>query len=296
MNTLKKKFFHHIPICPKNQIQAVNLVLSGGGVKGVAHIALIEFLESNGINIQAISGSSAGALIGALYASGMKPKEMLSFFKSTPLFRYTWLNPIKAGIFDSDRYEQILKRFIKERFEDLRIPLTIAATNLEKGQCSYFQRGGLLRPLLASCAVPAIFTPVNIEGELYSDGGVMDNFPIFPFVNSPISIIGSYVCRPSIQKTKDLNTILKVSNHANSLLLYAANNYKFEQTLHTFVFPLGEFGTFDTKQIDLIYSKAKDFLNSSTFERPIMEPSANESFSWRRAEGSNLSYLPGKLV
>lgn len=243
--------------------EPINLVLSGGGVKGVAHIALLELLEERGIPIRAISGSSAGALVGALYCSGKRPQEILTFFKSTPIFRYTWLNPTKAGIFDSEKYALVISDFVEKTFEELQIPLTIAATNIEKNEVSYFQGGDLILPLLASCAVPAVFSPVLIGGELYSDGGVMDNFPILPFTKETFPIIGSDVCQPRIKSPKELNSILKVTNHANMLLLYSANSYKYQQTYSTVVYPLGEFNIFDSSKIDQIYNKTKMHLEET---------------------------------
>ncbi len=243
-----------------NREAAVNLVLSGGGVKGVAHIALIEYLESVGIKIAAVSGSSAGALVGALYCSGVRPQNILEFFKTTPIFKYTWLNPMKAGIFDSEKYAMVLEEKLKHRFEDLKTSLIIATSNIEKNVAVYFDKGDITKPLLASCAVPAVFSPVSIDGELYSDGGVTDNFPVLPFKSQSLPIIGSYVCKPSPKTNKDLNSIFKVSQHTNSLLLYSANTHKFEQTFSTVVFPLGKYGAFDTKNIDQIYEDAKAYL------------------------------------
>lgn len=243
------------------QAASVRLVLSGGGVKGVAHVALIEQLEQLGIRIAAISGSSAGALVGAMYSSGLGPADMLNFFKSTPLFRYTWLSPTKPGVFDSDRYAMVLKDFVYPTFEELKIPLHIAATNLQQCRAEYFSQGDLLKPLLASCAVPAVFSPVAIEGELYAYGGVLDNFPIQPFLGQDGHILGSYICRPSAKSEKELNTIFKVTSHANNLLLYAANEYKFSKIWGTIVFPLGEFGAFESKRVDEIYEKSKKFLD-----------------------------------
>ncbi len=245
-----------------NRKEKVNVVLSGGGVRGAGHIAYLEKLEELDIQINALSGSSAGALVGALYASGMRPGAILEFFKATPIFRYTWLNPLKAGIFDSSKYEEVIESFVKHSFETLELPLTIVATNIERGASVYFNEGHLIKPLLASCAVPAVFTPVEVNGELYSDGGIMDNFPILPFVHSELPLLGSYVFEPAIKTKEDLSSILKVSNHANNLLLHAANQYKFEQTDHTVIFPLGQFGTFETKRIDEIYAVSKAFLDN----------------------------------
>jgi NTE family protein len=243
-------------------INEASLVLSGGGVKGVAHIALLEFLEEKEIEVKSISASSSGALVGALYCSGLQPSAILDFFKTTPVFKYTWVNPLKYGIFDSERYAIILEEKIKHFFEDLYIPLTITATNIEKNKPVYFDKGPITKPLLGSCAFPAVFSPVTINGELYSDGGVMDNFPVLPLLDQNYPILGSYVNTPTSKKPKDLNSILKVTNHANTLLLEAANTYKFNHTLHTFKFPVGHYGAFDSKKIDEIYLIAKDYLKT----------------------------------
>jgi NTE family protein len=244
----------------------INLVLSGGGVKGVAHIALLEYLEIHEIKLNAISASSAGALVGALYASGKKPAEILDFFKATPIFRYTWLNPRKAGVFDSERYAQIMTAFVKETFEELEIPMYITATNIEEGKPHVFNKGQMIRPLVASCAVPLVFSPMELDDVLYVDGGVMDNFPIAPFLNDNHQIIGSYAACPPPRLKSDLTSILKVSSHSNALLLYSANEYKFKLTSHTVNYPIGIYGIFDSKSIDSIYTEAKEYLLSLGLE------------------------------
>ncbi|MEM1216182.1 MAG: patatin-like phospholipase family protein, partial [Bacteroidota bacterium] len=175
----KNSFVH--PVLFSSIQQPINLVLGGGGMKGVAHVALLEYLEENQVPICSISGSSVGALVGAMYASGQRPADILYFFRDTPLFRYSWLNPIKGGLFDSDRYLDILKTYVFSDFADLEIPLYVVATNLHQGCPVYFREGDLYQTLLASCAVPGVFCPIEIAGELYSDGAIMDNFPLAPF-------------------------------------------------------------------------------------------------------------------
>ena len=251
-------------------VDTVNVVLSGGGSKGIAHLALLDLLIHHNININSIAGSSSGALVASLFASGNSISDILEFFRSTPLFKYTWLNFTKAGIFDSSKYEQTLDGTISKTFEELQIPIHLAATNIEKGEIEYFNKGELHFPVIASCAVPAIFSPVEINGTLYSDGGIMDNFPIAPILHEEIPIIGSYVCKPTLKSKKELSSILKITNHSNSLLLYAGNEYKFQDTDYTLIFPLGDYGTFDTKKTDEMYNLAqeyvKELLGSATFE------------------------------
>lgn len=239
----------------------VNLVLSGGGMKGVAHIALIEALEKRNIKINAISACSAGSLVGSMYASGASIKEMLEFFKITDIFQYSWITFAKAGIFNSENYAKLLDGRIKETFEELLYPLYISTTNLNRGVTNYFSEGDLKKPVLASCAIPGLFNPIKINRELYSDGGVLDNFPLTPFKESEYPVVGSYVVYPSAKKNKDLNSTLRVLEHSFKLLSLASEEYKFFDTFATVCFPLEEFSGFDKKQVDKIYNKSKEYLD-----------------------------------
>ncbi len=238
----------------------VNLVLSGGGEKGIAHVALLEKLEDLQLKINAISATSAGSLVGTMYASGMRFQEIIEFFTQTPLFKYSWLNPLNAGFFKSEKYEVYLKEHVKSNFEDLPFPMYVAATNMEDGECNYFHRGPLIKPIIASCAVPGIFSPVEIDGKLYSDGGVMDNFPIFPFRQDPLPIIGSYVVAPKMIDRKGLDNPIKVTSRSASLMGFALNRPKFFETYLTVVHQIRDYGIFDQKQGHQIYKKARQAL------------------------------------
>ncbi|WP_440121494.1 patatin-like phospholipase family protein [Tenacibaculum sp. Ill] len=239
----------------------INLVLSGGAEKGVAHIALLEKLEELNIKINAISACSSGSLVGSMYASGMRPKEILNFFKTTEIFQFTWITIAKPGIFNSSNYARLIKDKIKPTFEELEIPLTVSTTNLNKGTTEYFHDGELLKPVLASCALPGLFNPVKINDMLYSDGGIIDNFPTNPFKDSEYPIVGSYVVYPSEKTSEELNTTLKVLAHTSKLLMLSSEEHKFFKTYATICFPLGEFSGFSTKEVDAIYKTAKEYIN-----------------------------------
>lgn len=240
--------------------KAVHVVLSGGGEKGVAHIAFLEKLESLNIQIHSISASSAGALVGAMYSSGVNLKDILKFFLETPLFQYSWINLRNPGLFKSEKYQALIKDYIPSDFQDLKIPMFVTTTNLEEGTSCYFHSGDLVQPVLASCAVPAMFNPIKIDNQLHCDGGVMDNFPIYPFLGSELPILGSYVSLPKNKETKDLNTILKVTNQSGLLMSHSVERHKFKKTDYTAIFPLGDFSSFDMKLVQPIYNRASDFL------------------------------------
>ncbi len=238
----------------------INLVLSGGAEKGVAHIALLEKLEALNIKINAISACSAGSLVGAMYASGMKPQEILNFFRTTEIFQLSWITIAKPGVFNSSNYAKLIENKIKPTFQELKIPLTVSTTNLNKATTQYFYEGDLLKPVLASCAIPGIFNPVSMNNMLYSDGGVIDNFPTAPFKESKYPIIGSYVVYPSEKTSEELNTTLKVLEHTSKLLMLSSEEHKFFNTHATICFLLGEYSGFSVKEVDAIYKTAKEYL------------------------------------
>lgn len=237
----------------KNNKFELGLVLSGGSIRGIAHIGFLDRLSELKAYPDIIAGSSAGALVGAFFASGMSSKDMLAFFKSTPLFQYKTINPRKPGIFDTEKYIQVFKDFLPPTFEDLSFPLVVCAVNAESGEAEYFSSGELYRPLLASCSIPFIFAPMKINDALYIDGGVIDNYPIEQLEGKCDTILGSYVGNPGKVTKKQINTVIKISNRANHLLMYSAVRHKLNRADLTLEHPLHDFGLFEQKKIDEIY-------------------------------------------
>ncbi|RKR14752.1 NTE family protein [Maribacter vaceletii] len=208
-------------------LDSVGLVLSGGGVRGLAHIGVIKAMKENNINATTISGSSAGALVGALYANGNSIEEMLDFFKETPIFKYNFLTMAKAGFIDTDKYITLFKNYFPEdSFEALGKKLFLVATNLQKGEETYFSSGELIRPLLASAALPPVFSPVEMNGTLYADGGIMNNFPIEPVQKAANFIIGSNVSVISSLEKKELKNAVKLAARVTNLMIYASSKQK----------------------------------------------------------------------
>lgn len=200
----------------------VGLVLSGGGVKGMSHIGVLKALQEFNIEPVVISGASAGAIVGALYAQGSGIDDMLAFFKETPLFKYNFFALRKPGLFDTEKYLTILDDYMDATtFEDLKKSLTVVATNLESGTPQYFNTGELLRPVLASAALPPVFSPVKIEQTLYADGGIMDNFPINCIKNQCDILLGSYTSTGQTVSHSAINNSIKLMTRVNNLMLHA---------------------------------------------------------------------------
>ena len=159
----------------------IGLALSGGAARGIAHVGVLRALEENDIPIDAIAGASAGALIGGCYASGLsieKLEELASSFR----WRHTsGLSFSQLGLQSNARMEKFLRKHLPvTRFEDLKIPLAVMVTDLQKGKTILFRDSGDLPfAIRASCCVPALYTPVrDREGRFLIDGGLLANLPI----------------------------------------------------------------------------------------------------------------------
>lgn len=171
----------------------IGLVLSGGGARGIAHIGVIKALEDMGLQFSRISGTSAGAIVGALYGHGYTPNEIfdiirqVSFLKSVrPAWAWT-------GLLKMDGIHDFLKKYLPyNEFEQLRKPLTVTATDIRTGEIKRFSEGLLIPAIMASCSIPAVFDPYPINGSLYVDGGLLDNLPVKPIRDKCDFVVGSH--------------------------------------------------------------------------------------------------------
>lgn len=233
----------------------IGLVLSGGGIRGVAHIGLIKALEEHGIHPSYISGTSAGAVVGALYAGGLPWSEILHFFKVIPIFHTKRFARRKPGFIDTEKfYEEFKKFFPNDSFEALPKPLFVTATNIIKGELKIFHKGELIRPVLASATFPGVFSPIDIDGNFYIDGGVLNNFPVEPLKIPCNRIIGSYVSPLKRIDPKDLKHSYDVVDRAYKLKSASDSLAKFKEC-DVVVSPeeLSRFSTFDMRSIDTIF-------------------------------------------
>jgi NTE family protein len=157
----------------------VGLALSGGFARGIAHIGVLRVLEENEIPIDCIAGTSVGALIAAAYASGTSLDHMEACatetrFKDFGRWTLSWL-----GLATNERLEGYLHRISPAtRFEELKMPLAIAATDLSSGEAVYFKEGPLGPALRASCAYPGLFLPVEHQGRTLVDGFLAASVPV----------------------------------------------------------------------------------------------------------------------
>jgi len=232
------------------------LVLSGGGFRGVAHIGAIKALEENDIFPTHISGSSAGAIVGAFYAANYVPEEILEFFKKIPIFHLGRYAFNKAGFIDTDKYyDDFKKYFPKDSFEALQKKLFITTVDLSHGKIRVFDKGELIRPFLASSAFPGIFSPVRMGNCLYADGGILNNFPIEPLKIICEEIIGVYVDPISDKESSNMKNTLSVLERAIKINIMNDSSKKFSECdLLIYPYKLNKYSLFDKNNINEIYS------------------------------------------
>jgi len=157
---------------------AIGLALSGGGIKCLCHVGVLKAMEEEGLKPDVLSGVSAGAVIAALYADGYSTDSILSIFENIKYSDFIRLEMPDGGLFTLTGFKEFLDTILRaETFEELKIPLRVVATNLEVGKSVVFDQGPLVDALVATCSVPILFSPYNIDGVSYVDGGVLQNLP-----------------------------------------------------------------------------------------------------------------------
>ena len=179
---------------------SVSLALSGGGARGVIHLGVLHALDENKIKIDAISGTSIGAIVGALYCAGLSPIDIKNLTGSNSfrkVFHLSWSN---KGMLNMDKMMKLLSKFIpKNSFDALNIPFYCCVSNLNKGNYEIINSGDLYKAVAASASIPIIFEPVKINDEFYVDGGLFNNLPTEPLIENYNNVIGVHVnnYRPS---------------------------------------------------------------------------------------------------
>jgi NTE family protein len=163
--------------------RTLSLVLGSGGARGYAHIGVIEALEASGFSIRSIAGSSMGALIGGIYAAGKLDKyaEWVRPLQRLDVLRLLDWTLSGGGFIKGDRIIGVLKDLIGEtNIEDLPIPYTAVAVDLDVQREVWFSQGPLFDAIRASIAIPTVFRPYRYEGRLLVDGGLLNPLPMSP--------------------------------------------------------------------------------------------------------------------
>ena len=169
---------------PTTKKQKIGLALSGGGALGFAHIGAIQALEEHGVKPNFISGSSMGAIIGAIYCAGYSPAKIMRIIQAEKLYKLDKLmspnlNFKQKGLSSHATLRATLKELIPhDCFDSLEIPFAVCVTNITSGTYEYYYSGkGIVEYVVASASIPGVFDPVVIKNTTYVDGGVLNNLP-----------------------------------------------------------------------------------------------------------------------
>ena len=180
-----------------NTNQKIGLALGGGGARGFCHIPVLQKLEDLGLRPAQISGTSMGAIIGAIYAAGHSPKYIRDIVDSMVIYKGEGLKDIlqksglrkwfelvdpnffsRGGVIKGDKVLEFLREIIGvDTFEELQIPLSVVATDFHTGEQMIFDSGPLMPAVRASMSLPGLFEPVQYQGRMLIDGGVVNPLP-----------------------------------------------------------------------------------------------------------------------
>ncbi|WP_417428066.1 patatin-like phospholipase family protein [Halpernia sp.] len=288
---VKKDFV--VPLHPK-----IGLSLSGGGAKGFAHIGVLKVLDSLGIKVDYISGTSMGAIVGGLYASGYTGKEIEKIVLDTDFYtiianektrqetsflnksidKYLFTIPVVNGKFNvlpkaistGQKNIYLLKELFRNvsnitDFSKLPIPFMCVATNLETGSLNIFEKGDLSQAIMASSAFPGLMDPVKIGDSLYIDGAMTINYPSKPLKDKGIDVVIGVDLSQGLAKKGNLNSAISILNQVIDFGIQKETKVQYKYTDINIHPNLGDLSatSYDAKKqiLDSGYVEAKKYIS-----------------------------------
>jgi len=244
----------------KHKKYKLGIALSGGGARGFAHLGILKALREKGLEPDIISGVSAGAIAGAFIASGKSVEESFEIIKGYRFFDLATIRFPRTGLFSLDSIQSsITKEIPHKNLEDLPIPLIVAASNMLEGKIEYFNEGPLPKIIQASASIPVLFSPVNINGKLYADGGLLDNQPIKPLLN---------VCKKTIlvdispvRPIREMKNLAQVATRMFQLGINSKDESRELASLKIAPPELEKYEILDTKHAQEIYDIGYQFVS-----------------------------------
>ncbi len=238
-------------------------------------MGVLQALQEIGVSIHAISGVSSGAIVGAFFAAGFSPAEVLQLVIDLPLPRL-FKPALNRGILHTQALHKIFEEHLQGRtFEELPIKLTISALDLVEGCTVYFTKGSLVEALKASSAVPVLFKPMQLEKRMLVDGGLINNLPVECITGECDKIIGVHV-NPTPHNA-EITGIRQVTERIFHLALHA--NIQSRVALCDLLLEppkLAEFNIYDLKKAKEMYTIGYDYTMGLSQEiEALMKPEVN---------------------
>ena len=227
MSLFKRKAtkINELEVKPVKTSLKIGLALSGGGTRGFAYFGAFRALAENGINFDYIAGTSAGALMGAVYASGIPLEEVIEKVSKVSV-KDVLTSKIKFVPSKTDKFEELVSNILNGRtFDNMNIPLMVIATDIVTGKELRINKGNLAKALVGSCAVPIVFKPVDFGKYRLYDGMLVNNIPADAVRDMGADIVISFDMNPDrgygtsstkfLEEVKAALRILMKSNSAN---------------------------------------------------------------------------------
>lgn len=257
----------------------LGLALSGGGARGLAHFGVMQAMNEYGIRPDIISGTSAGAIAGAMLAAERYPEECLRFFVRKKMMHFARFTLSKSGFMSMSKMRNHLQEFLQiQTFDELKIPLVVTATDVTNATSVHFDQGELIPRIVASCSIPLLFTPTQIDGIHYVDGGVFMNLPVRPIRELCETVIAVEI--NSIDQKQEAANMLRIAER--SLHLTLASNSRIDRKLADLVIApdnMIRFSLFDLDRAKEIYEQgyvtAKEVLKSFSESRKLQRVPEN---------------------
>jgi NTE family protein len=247
----------------------LGIALSGGGIKGLAHLGVLKTLDTHQIKPNKLAGTSMGAIIAALYASGLSAQDIEQrikehlIYKQDPLkeiykkrdklfkwLKFFSLEKTRGGIIAVDGlFKHLFEEISELEFSDLDIPLAIVATDFYSGEEYVFENGNVVDALKASIAVPGIFAPQKHDGRTLVDGGLVNNLPSKQIQDCELRIGSDVICYPEQKQTLRTSKLLNGSLNImlKNMTKLTLERYPCDLVLNPDVFDIG---AFDIGKID----------------------------------------------
>lgn len=212
------------PLDSSRRPYKLGVALSGGGARGFAHAGALMAIEEAGLKPDIVAGVSAGSVVAILYAAGIKPIEIPQLFSKAGMSDFTTLSLGQGGILSAEKFKKFIMKAIGgyARLEDLPMPVYIGVTDFDRGVATEFHRGPIGEVMLASCSIPIVFRPVNIDGVNYVDGGVLRNHPAWIIRDKCDTLIGVNVS--PLNQRANPSSLLDVAMRTYNLMAKANQN------------------------------------------------------------------------
>ena len=206
------------------------LTLGSGGARGVAHIGFLKALDENGIKPSYICGCSMGAVVGACYASGMTPDEMMAAVKKLKYYHIIALDPLPyndKGFAQGAKLEKTIGKYLKGKtFENLNIPFSCVSYDLLASETIWHTDGDLVKAVRASANIPIVFEPLKDNGRLLVDGGINERVPIKYTRQMGANLVIAVDVLGDVRPQKEIKNLVSLVIRATDILEYTVAKYK----------------------------------------------------------------------